>query len=104
MSGAARIGDPGPRPAHPGPRAVYSDIRQERQALRRMPLPPGENRFSFRNTWRFRRDVLNLLLENYERHGPIFGFRILFWLQPDDDRPGGQSLRARLQPREVRLA
>lgn len=78
MSGAARIGDPGPRPAFPGPLAVYSDLRDERRALRRMPFPAGENRFSFHNTWRFRRDVLNLLLESYESHGPIFGFRILF--------------------------
>ena len=78
MSTAARIGDPGPRPAFPGPLAVASDIRREREAQRRMPFPPGENRFSFRNTWRFRRDVLDLLLENYDRHGPIFGMRILF--------------------------
>ncbi len=78
MSTAARIGDPGPRPAFPGPPALASDIRQEREALRRSPFPAGENRVSFRNTWRFRRDPLGLLLENYERHGPIFGMRIMF--------------------------
>ena len=78
MNATARIGSPGPRPAFPGPLAVYSDIRDERRALRRMPFPAGENSFSFRNTWRFRRDVLNLVLESYEKHGPIFGMRILF--------------------------
>lgn len=42
-----------------------------------MPFPAGANRVSVRTTWRFRHDVLNLLLENYERHGPIYGVRIL---------------------------
>ena len=78
MSGTARIGDPGPRPAFPGPRAVLSDVREERRALRRAPFPEGENRFSLRNTARFRRDPLNLLRDSYERHGPVFGMRILF--------------------------
>jgi cytochrome P450 len=77
VSGASRLGSPGPRPAFPGPAAVRSDIRQERRARRRAPLPPGENRFSPTNTWRFRRDPLNLLLEAYQRHGPVYGMRIM---------------------------
>jgi cytochrome P450 len=55
-------------------------MRQERAARRRLPFPPGENRFSFRNTWRFRHDPLHLLLEAYMRHGPIFGMRVLLGL------------------------
>lgn len=78
MSGAARMGNPGPRPAFPGPTALWSDLRDERVAKRRGTFPPGENGFSLRNTWRFRHDVLNLLLESYQRHGPIFGMRIVF--------------------------
>ena len=77
MSGIARIGSPGPRPAFPGPLAIYSDARQERRAMARMALPAGENRLSLENTWRFRHDVLDLLLDCYERHGPIFGLRIM---------------------------
>ncbi len=75
---APRIAGPGPRPAFPGPTALWSDLRDERVAKRRGAFPPGEDRFSLRNTWRFRHDVLNLLLESYERHGPIFGLRIVF--------------------------
>jgi cytochrome P450 len=80
VSGASRLGSPGPRPAFPGPLAVASDIRQERAARRRLPFPPGENRVSLRNTWRFRHDPLHLLLEAYMRHGPIFGMRVLLGL------------------------
>jgi len=77
MSGPARIGDPGPRPAFPGPWAIPADVRDERRAARRGRFPPGENRPSLRNTWRFRHDVLDLLRESYARHGPIFGMRII---------------------------
>ncbi len=78
MNGTASIGDPGARPAFPGPLALVADLRDERRAARRLPLPAGENRVSPRNTWRFRRDPLRLLLEGYQRHGPIFGVRIMF--------------------------
>ena len=81
MSGAARIGSPGPRPPWPAPLTVANDVREELRAGRRIPLPPGETRLSFRNTWRFRHDPLAYLLECYERHGPIFGVRILFGYQ-----------------------
>lgn len=74
---AQRLGDPGRRPAFPGPLAVVSDIRQANAALKRKPMPPGENDFSLRRTWRARHDVLNLLLEGYYKHGPVFGMRIL---------------------------
>lgn len=78
MSEAVRIGDPGPRPAFPGPWALPVDLRDELRARRRGPFPAGENRPSLRNTWRFRHDVLDLLRDCYERHGPIFGLRIVF--------------------------
>ncbi|MBA2523487.1 MAG: cytochrome P450, partial [Solirubrobacterales bacterium] len=80
MSGVTEIGEPGPRPAFPGPLAVASDVSQERQARRRAPFPAGANRVSTRTTWRFRRDPLNFLLEARERWGPVFGVRILFGL------------------------
>jgi cytochrome P450 len=73
----ARIADPGPRPAFPGPKAIVADLRQVRAAEKRMPLPRGAYDFSARRTWRARHDVLNLLLENYYRFGPVFGMRIL---------------------------
>ncbi len=77
-SATIRIGDPGPRPAFPGPWALFADFRDEYRARRRGSFPRGENRPSIRTTWRFRHDVLNLLLESYQRHGPIFGLRIVF--------------------------
>jgi cytochrome P450 len=77
LSETIRIGDPGPRPAFPGPWALFADLRNEHQARRRGPFPRGEHRPSLRNTWRFRHDVLAFLLESYKRHGPVFGVRIL---------------------------
>ena len=77
-SATIRIGDPGPRPAFPGPWALFADFRDEYRARRRGSFPRGANRPSIRTTWRFRHDVLNLLLESYQRHGPIFGLRIVF--------------------------
>ncbi len=73
-----RIDDPGPRPNFPGALALWTDIRDEQIAKRRGPFPGGEKQFSLRNTWRFRRDPLNLLLESYQRYGPMFGIRVLF--------------------------
>jgi cytochrome P450 len=78
---ASPIPDPGPRPASPGPAAVLSDLRQTRAALKRAPMPRGDNGWSVRRTWRARHDVLELLRESYFRWGPIFGMRILHDLQ-----------------------
>ena len=75
-AGTIRIGDPGPRPAFPGPWALPADVLEEYRARRRGPFPRGANRPSLRTTWRFRHDVLELLLESYMRYGPIFGIRI----------------------------
>ncbi len=75
---ARRLGDPGPRPAFPGPWALPADIRDEWRARRRGTFPRGATRPSLRTTWRFRHDVLDLLLEGYQRYGPVFGIRIVF--------------------------
>ena len=56
---------------------MASDIRLARGALSRNQMPPGENDLSLTRTWRARHDVLNLLLEGYYKHGPVFGMRIL---------------------------
>jgi cytochrome P450 len=54
---------------------VYADLRAERAI--REPLPPGELGFSLARTHRFQRNTLQMLLDYYERYGPIFSFRSL---------------------------
>ena len=41
-----------------------------------MPFPPGETRFSLPRTRRFANEPLEMLLESYERYGPIFTLRL----------------------------
>lgn len=41
-----------------------------------VPFPPGEKSFSLRRTRRMAHDPLSLLLEGYERFGPVFTLRI----------------------------
>jgi cytochrome P450 len=54
--------------------AMLGDLRDERSAT--VPFPPGETRFSLPRTRRFADDPLPLLLESYERFGPIFTLRL----------------------------
>ncbi len=54
---------------------VLDDIRDERRA--RVPFPPGETRFSLPRTRRFAAEPLEMLLESYERFGPVFTLRLL---------------------------
>jgi retinoid hydroxylase len=54
--------------------AVLSDLREERRAT--VPFPPGETSFSLARTQRFDRAPLRLLLEAYERFGPVFTLRL----------------------------
>ncbi len=53
---------------------LLSDLRDERSAT--VPFPPGETRFSLARTRRFADEPLPLLLEAYERFGPIFTLRV----------------------------
>ena len=54
------------------------DVHAERAARRaRVGLPPGPTRPSMLRTWRFERNPLPLLLDAYERHGPVFTMRLL---------------------------
>ena len=50
------------------------DLKRERDAPER--FPPGETRPSLRRTERFARDPLPVLLDCYERYGPVFTLRI----------------------------
>jgi len=54
---------------------LLSDLRDERSAS--VAFPPGETRFSMSRTRRFADDPLSLLLESYERFGPVFTLRLL---------------------------
>ncbi len=65
-----------PRLRHENPfRILLQDLADERAAT--VPYPPGETHFSLPRTKRFIDEPLPLLLESYERYGPIFTLRIL---------------------------
>jgi len=53
---------------------MLQDLRDERSAG--VPFPPGETRFSMARTRRFAGEPLEMLLESYERFGPIFTLRL----------------------------
>src|SRR5712675_1616815 len=53
---------------------MLSDLRDERSA--EVPFPPGETSFSLRRTSRFADEPLPMLLDAYERFGPIFTMRL----------------------------
>jgi cytochrome P450 len=67
----------GPPPLrHENPfRILVQDLADERAAT--VPYPPGDTGFSLARTKRFVEEPLPLLLEGYERYGPIFTLRIL---------------------------
>jgi cytochrome P450 len=56
-------------------RILLQDRSDERAAT--APYPPGGTSFSLVRTRRFADDPLPLLLEGYERHGPVFTMRVL---------------------------
>lgn len=56
-------------------RILVQDVADERAAT--VPYPPGDTRFSLARTKRFIEEPLPLLLDAYERYGPIFTLRIL---------------------------
>ena len=53
---------------------LVNDLQEERAAD--VPFPPGETRPSLTRTKRFANEPLPLLLESYERYGPIFTLRL----------------------------
>ena len=53
---------------------VLGDLRDERAAT--VPFPPGETRFSLARTRRFAEEPLPMLLEAYQRFGPVFTLRL----------------------------
>jgi cytochrome P450 len=67
----------GPTPLRPyNPLAVVvSEVLAERS--NKVPYPPGETGFSMARTRRFAEEPLELLLESYERYGPVFTLRVL---------------------------
>jgi cytochrome P450 len=67
----------GPPPlSHTNPvAAMLGDLHDERGA--RVPFPPGETNFSIARTSRFANEPLPLLLESYERFGPVFTLRLM---------------------------
>ncbi|HEX4189067.1 MAG TPA: cytochrome P450 [Solirubrobacteraceae bacterium] len=52
---------------------LVSDLRDERSAV---PFPPGETRLSLPRTRRFASEPLPMLLDAYERFGPVFTLRL----------------------------
>lgn len=54
---------------------LLQDLADERDAS--VPFPPGDTGFSLSRTKRFNDDPLPLLLDAYERYGPIFTLRVL---------------------------
>jgi cytochrome P450 len=54
---------------------MVDDLRKERASS--VPYPPGDTSFSMARTRRFARDPLPLLLECYEKHGPVFTIKVL---------------------------
>jgi cytochrome P450 len=77
----------GPQPVSTNPiLRVANDLRAERAAT--VPFPPGATHLSARRTRRMLRDPLGLLLESYERYGPVFTLRVfhgrvVFMLGPE---------------------
>jgi cytochrome P450 len=67
----------GPQPLRPfNPFAVMMhDVRAER--ANGVPYPAGQTSFSMARTRRFASEPLELLLECYERYGPVFTVRVL---------------------------
>src|SRR3954462_14872724 len=65
---------PPPVPTNPLVRIAH-DVAAERRAT--VPFPRGWTDFSMRRTTAFSRKPLPLLLEGYERFGPVFTIRVL---------------------------
>jgi cytochrome P450 len=82
---------------------LLDDLREERRA--EVPFPPGDTRPSLLRTRRFAADPLPLLLDAYERFGPIFTLRlfhsnVVFMLGPAANHYVTVSHAANFQWRE----
>lgn len=64
---------PAPSPTNPVS-IMARDLRLDHAAT--VPFPPGELRFSMRRTNAYVRDPLGVLLDGYERFGPVFTLKI----------------------------
>jgi cytochrome P450 len=65
-----------PRPISTNPvRRLATDLLAERAT--KTPLPPGDLNFSIARTREFARNPLPILLDSYERYGPVFSMRVL---------------------------
>ncbi|MGI8559170.1 MAG: cytochrome P450 [Solirubrobacteraceae bacterium] len=74
MPTAMALVGPPPLSTNPLPR-LWRDVRRERTAP--VPYPPGDANFSVSRTKGMLRDPLRILLDAYERHGPVFTLRVL---------------------------
>jgi hypothetical protein len=68
------MGRPAPLETQPV-KVIASELRDELRV--RGHYPPSPSGFSLGRTLQTTRDPLPLLLELYERHGPVFSFRAL---------------------------
>ena len=65
----------GPEPISFSPwKRLTSDLMAERRT--EVPFPPGDTSFSLRRTKRFANYPLPVLLDAYDRFGPVFTLRI----------------------------
>jgi cytochrome P450 len=86
MAASVTVAAP-PPPTTTNPFArIRADLRAERAAT--LPFPAGDTNFSIARTMGFTRDPLTLLLDAYERYGPVFTLRvfhqnIVFLLGPE---------------------
>src|SRR5512144_2931910 len=76
---------PPPKTSNPLAR-IAADVRAERRVA--VPFPPGDTNVSVKRTLGFARDPLTLLLDGYERYGPVFTMRVfhqnvVFMLGPE---------------------
>jgi cytochrome P450 len=67
------VAPPSPTSTNPF-RRIAADMRVERSID--VPFPPGDTRFSLGRAGGFLRDPLTLLLDGYERYGPVFTQRV----------------------------
>jgi cytochrome P450 len=68
------VASPASRTSNPL-RRIADDLVIERRATDRVPLPPGPKNWSPARDFRARRQMLGLILDAYERYGPVFTLR-----------------------------